>query len=300
MLDVGDGLTDRDVIDPRQADDVARRGFLDLDPLQTVEGVELGDAHFLDPCIQLAHRHRVADAHAAVEDAADGDSSDIVARIEVGDQQLQRRVRITTRRRHVLDNRVEQRSQVCALGVCVPARRPGPGVGVEDGEIELLIVGVEIDEEIVDLVQHLLRTRVGPVDFVDDHNRGQPALERLAEHEPRLRQRSLGCIDEQHHSVHHRQGALDLAAEVGMARRIDDVDEQVVIVDGRVLGQDGDAALALEVGIVHRALGHPLVGAERAALMQQRVDEGGLTVIHMRDDGHVTTERIGHLSTVWH
>ena len=135
--------------------------------------------------------------------------------------------------------------------------------------------------------------RVGPVDLVDDDDRREPALERLAQHEPRLRQRPLGRVDEQHHAVDHRQCPLDFAAEVGVARRVDDVDEDVPVVDGGVLGQDGDAALALEVVVVHRALGHPLVGAEHAALMEQRIDQGGLAVIDVGDDRDVAPERVG-------
>ena len=63
--------------------------------------------------------------------------------------------------------------------------------------------------------------------------------------------------------------------------------------DGGVLGQDGDAALALEVGVVHRALGDALVGAEDAALVQQGVHERGLAVVDVGDDGDVAAERVG-------
>ena len=106
----------------------------------------------------LQHRDRVADLDAAVEDAADRDAAEVVARIEVGDEQLQRRVGIAARRRHVLDDRVEQRAQVLARPVLIvgwpcPALR----VGVEHREIELLLGRVEIDEQVVDLVQHFLR-----------------------------------------------------------------------------------------------------------------------------------------------
>ena len=66
-----------------------------------------------------------------------------------------------------------------------------------------------------------------------------------------------------------------------------------LVVDGGVLGEDGDAALALEVVAVHRALGHALVGAERAALVQQGVDQRGLAVVDVRDDGDVAPERVG-------
>ena len=53
------------------------------------------------------------------------------------------------------------------------------------------------------------------------------------------------------------------------------------------LGEDGDAALALEVVRIHGALGHPLIVAEGAGLLQQTVDQGGLAVVDMGDDGDI-------------
>ena len=117
------------------------------------------------------------------------------------------------------DDRVEQRPEVRPLSF---ARRvldvPAPGVRVEHRELEQVLGGVEVDEQVVDLVQDLLRPGVVPVDLVDDDDRRQAALERLAQHEPGLRQRPLGGVHEQQHAVHHRERPLDFAAEVGVAR----------------------------------------------------------------------------------
>ena len=63
--------------------------------------------------------------------------------------------------------------------------------------------------------------------------------------------------------------------------------------DGAVLGQDRDAALALEVVAVHHALGHFLVVAEGAALAQQLVDQRGLAMVDVGDDGDVA-DLAGH------
>ena len=52
---------------------------------------------------------------------------------------------------------------------------PGARVGVDDREVELVLGGVEVDEEVVDLVQHLLDPGVRPVDLVDDDDRRQLA-----------------------------------------------------------------------------------------------------------------------------
>ena len=293
VLDVGNRLADGDVLDAGQADDVAGRGLLDVDALQAVERVQLGDLRLLDGGVQLAHRDLIADLHAPVEDAADRDPSDVIARIEVGDQQLERRVRVAARRRDVIDDGVEQGPQVQPRDGRVAARRAGSGVRVEHRELELLFGRVEVDEQVVDLVEHFLRTGVGPVDLVDDHDRRQAALERLAQDEARLRQRPFRGVDQQHHAVDHRQRPLHFAAEIGVARRVDDVDQVLAVVDGGVLGENRDAALALEVGVVHRALGDAFVDAKRAALVQQGIDQRRFAVIDVGDDCDVPAERVG-------
>ena len=121
-------------------------------------------------------------------------------------------------------------------------------------KFELLDLGVEIDEEIVDLVEHFRDARVGPVDLVDDDDGRQVRLERLREHVAGLRQRTFAGIHQQHDAVHELQGALHLAAEIAVAGRVHDVDLDVVIDDAGDLGEDGDAALALQVVRVHDAL----------------------------------------------
>jgi hypothetical protein len=97
-------------------------------------------------------------------------------------------------------------------------------------------------------------------------------------------------------AVHHAQDPLHLAAEVGVAGGVDDVDAGLA---GRALpqyrgalGQDGDAALPLLVVGVHGALDRRLVGAEDAGLGEQLVDQGGLAVVDVGDDGDVA-ERHG-------
>jgi hypothetical protein len=57
--------------------------------------------------------------------------------------------------------------------------------------------------------------------------------------------------------------------------------------NGRVLGHDGDAALALQIHGVHHPLPDVFVGAKDAALMQQRIDKSCFAVIDMSDDGYI-------------
>ena len=122
----------------------------------------------------------------------------------------------------------------------------------------------------------------------------QAVRERLLRDEARLRHRAVDGVDQQQHGVDHRQHALDFAAEVGVARRVDDVDAVVAPADRGVLRQDRDAALALERVRVHDALGHGLARIERAGLLQELIDERGLAMIDVRDDGDVAKLGGGH------
>ena len=120
-----------------------------------------------------------------------------------------------------------------------------------------------------------------------DEDHVQLQLERLAQHEARLGQRALARVHEQQDAVDHRQAALDLAAEVGVPGRVDDVDLRPAVAHGRVLGQDRDALLALEIARVEHAILHVLVVAEGAGLPQHRVDQRRLAVVDVGDDRHV-------------
>ena len=94
-------------------------------------------------------------------------------------------------------------------------------------------------------------------------------------------------VHEQHDAVDHREHALDLAAEVGVAGRVHDVDVHAVVVHGGVLGEDRDAPLLLDVARVHDSLDDVLVLGEGASLLQELVDERGLAVVDVGDDGDI-------------
>ena len=73
-----------------------------------------------------------------------------------------------------------------------------------------------------------------------------------------------------------------------MSGGVDDVDRQVVPLDRGVLGEDRDALLALEVAGVHDPVGDLLVGGEGAGLAQHLVDERGLSVVDVGDNGDIS------------
>ena len=136
-------------------------------------------------------------------------------------------------------------------------------------------------EEVEYLVMDVMGALVRLIDLVDHHDRPEAELQRLAEHEFGLRHRPFGGIDQDHDAVHHAEDPLHLAAEIGMAGRIDDVDPGIVPANRGAFREYRDTALALQIIGIEGALGHLLVGAEGAALAQQPVDERGFAVVDM-------------------
>ena len=284
---IAERVRDRGNLDAGERDDVARAGGIDFHAVQAVETEHLRD--LLGPRMPRAvdDRDRLAALDDAALDAADADRADVARVIELRHLQLQRTVRIDVRRRAVLDDRLEQHLHVAATVGGIVRRETLDGRRVDDREIELRFGRAEAVEQVERLVQHPVWAGLVPVDLVDDHDRTQAVRERLLRDEPRLRHRAVDGIDQQQHGVDHRQHALHLAAEVCMSRGVDDIDPVLVPLDGRVLGQDGDAALLFERIRVHDAFGDDRAGVERAGLLQKLVDKGGLAVVDMRDDRDV-------------
>ena len=226
-------------------------------------------------------------AHAGDPDAplqlqiASLDYSSYVGRIGVG-----------RRRRHVREDRLEQRRHIRAalgvVGACPALERRC----VDYREVELCIARTELVEQIEGLVNHPGRSAAGPVDLVDHDDRPQALGECFARDEARLRHRAFDRVDQQQHAIDHGQHALDLAAEIGVPGRIDDVDACAAVFDGTVLRQDSDATLALDVVGIQDALAEALVGGEGPGLLEQAVDECRLAVVDVRDDGDVADRAI--------
>src|SRR5262249_28548206 len=103
------------------------------------------------------------------------------------------------RRGDVLDDDVEQGAKIRLerFGARRQRRATRSGVAVDDRELDLTLVGVEVEEELEDLVDDRLDPSVGTVDLVDDEDHGKPSSECLPQDETRLRERALACVDEE-------------------------------------------------------------------------------------------------------
>ena len=190
----------------------------------------------------------------------------ILAVVQIRHQELQRVCGNPFGRRNFGQDGLEERLEVFGAVVERTFSDAAPGNRVEDGEVELVLRGIEIDKQVVDFVEHFLRACVRTVDLVDHNDRWQFGFERLTKDVTRLGKRALTCVDEQQNAVHQPEGALHLTSKIAVAGRIDDVDADAFVRNRGVLGQDGNSALALEFVRVHDALNHLLVRFEDTAL----------------------------------
>ena len=163
-----------------------------------------------------------------------------------------------------------------------------PGGAEDGGGLELLVRGVQIQQQLQHLVHDLVDPGVGPVDLVHDHDDLVAQLQRLLQHEAGLGHGAFEGVDDEQHAVGHVEHALDLAAEVAVAGSVYDVDFVSFVADADVFAEDGDAALALEVVVVEDEFAGFLVVAEEFGLVEHAVDEGGLAVVDVGYNCHIT------------
>ena len=155
VLGVGEGLADRHVGQAADGDQLTRPRLGRLDPLQRLGDEQLGEGGPVDRAVGAAPGDRLAGPDRAVADPAEGEAAEVGGGVEVGDVGLQRRVGVVLGRRDPLQHQLEQRGEVLAL-LALGQRCPaGAGVGVDDRELDLLVGRVEVEEELVDLVDHL-------------------------------------------------------------------------------------------------------------------------------------------------
>ena len=287
---VADGVADQQLREAGDRHDVAHAHLLGGHALQAVVGEQARKARGRGDeagAVHAADGHHVGLDGAAL-DATDADAAHVVVVVDGGDQQLQRLVRVALGRGDVLQDAVEQRAQVGAR--LAPVRGGGAGAsrGVDHRAVQLLVAGVQVDQQLQRLVQHLVAARVRAVRLVDDDDDLQVQLQRLLQHEARLGHRAFKGVHQQQHAADHLQHALYLAGEVRVAGGVHDVDLRVAVVHGRVLRQNRDAALALQVVGVHHAVGNLLVRTEYAALLQHLVHQRGLAVVDVGDNGDVS------------
>ena len=73
-----------------------------------------------------------------------------------------------------------------------------------------------------------------------------------------------------------------------MARSVNNINVSTLVVHRTVFGKDGDATLFFKVIGVHYALGHRLILAKGTRMLKQLVNQGGLAVVNVGNNGNVS------------
>ncbi len=258
-----------------------------LDAPQVLEDVDGNDPRGGDAVLALHQDDVLARLDGAGVDAAHGDPPHVIGPVQGGHEHLQGGLGVDLGAGNLLEDQVHQRRHRAVVLGQVVGGITQLGAGEDVGEIRQVVLGPQLHEQIENLVDHFMGAGVGAIDLVDHDHRPQPALQGLGEHEAGLRHGAFGRIDQHQRPVGHPQHALDLAAEIGVAGGVDDVDLHAPVGNGDVLGQDGDAPLPLQVVGVEDLLPHQLRLAVAAALAQHAIDQRRLAVVDVGDDGHV-------------
>ena len=74
----------------------------------------------------------------------------------------------------MFDNGIKECPKILAGRAEIAGCRTCPAACVQHRKLDLVLGGIQINEEIVDFVQYLSRPRVSAIDLVDDDKRRQP------------------------------------------------------------------------------------------------------------------------------
>ena len=149
---------------------------------------------------------------------------------------------------------------------------------------------IDDGDDFLEPLHHLFRRNLEfvdqAIDFVDEQHRPHALLERLADHRLRLRHDSLDRVVENDHAVDCAHRASDIAAEVHVAWRVDEIDQiltSLEVVDHRCdCSVDCNApSLLLFVEVHEELLACQLLG-DHASARDQGIRQCRFSVIHVR------------------
>ena len=290
VLGVGVDIADIGAVDAHDGGDVASADFLALGAAQVVEGKELLDGSGSAGAVVLHNQDLIALVDGTGVHATDADTANEVGVVDSHALHGQRGVLVNLGSGHVVDDHVEQRVHVRVAVVGVKAGKAIHGAGVDHvlhGELKLVVGGAQVGHEVQAVVVGLLGVGTRTIDLVDDDHDLKTGVDSVTQHEAGLGHGALKSVDQQQGAISHTQHALDLAAKVSVARGVDDVDLNVLVLDRDVLGENRNAALALLVVRIQDAVLDLLVGTEGVRGTQELVDHRRLAVVDVSDDGDV-------------
>ena len=150
------------------------------------------------------------------------------------------------------------------------------------------------------------------IDLVDDDNRFDTLTECLSEHSLGLHAHTFDGVDDDERAIGDTESGRDLGREIDVAGRVDQVDQEVVLLrldrdvleialvgqtavkrDGR--GLDRHTTFLLVCSCVRKPCSTGVLGGDNSRALDEGVGEGGFAVVDVGDDGHVSdVDRVVH------
>ena len=170
------------ILDADQRDDVASGRLVDLLAVESAVAKDFFDARTACDLAVFEQRY----CHAALCHAASHTPDGVFPLervvLQARHQHLKSALALHCRSRNFIDNRIENRRQIC-LSTRV-SRQLLPRLAVTsdrivDRVVQLRLVGRKLEKQIAEFVFNFVDAACWLVDFIDNHNRLQPEFERL-------------------------------------------------------------------------------------------------------------------------
>src|SRR5204862_5336953 len=136
------------------AHDIAGVRLLDFDALEPFEVINRRDLALRDLAVAMQTGRDLADLDLARQNFSESDPAEVIAVIEVRNQDLETFAGFGARRGNMFDDGVEQRFHRAAGVTEVQLREAVLGRAIHKWKIQLLIGGVQRNEQFENLVEH--------------------------------------------------------------------------------------------------------------------------------------------------
>ena len=285
-----DGIAYRNVLTAREADNVAN---LCLGYGNALKSVKLIERNYLcgagfSVAVEVGYSNALSLLDNTALDTSDTYSSDELVIVDRGNEKLKRVLLVTVGSRHIFQNSVKKRSQVCTGSVRIEGCGTCSARAEEHRRIELLVGRIKLKKKLKHLVAYLVKTGIGTVYLINNDDDSVIHGKSLFKHEASLGHRSLSRVNEKNNAVNHLEDTLNLTAEVCVTGGVDNVDLYVLVVDSRIFCKYGNTSLTLEVVRVHNSVFHLLIFTVDTALTKHLVNESGLSVVNVSNDRNVS------------
>src|SRR5690606_7741287 len=148
---------DEQLVHAADADDVAGLGLFDFNTLQTGVAHDLENTTLALLAVGTDGHHRGVALDFAAGDTANTDHTQEAVVVQLGDLHLERAIQVNAGRRYVVDDGLEQGVHVLVEVLVVHTGNAVQGAGVDDREVQLLLIGTQVVEQ----VEYLIHTQSG-------------------------------------------------------------------------------------------------------------------------------------------